>query len=88
MTVDDKQHGCDDSGIKEYVSYGLSSAVWHKSTFSEANACVQVAFLQGRVAVRDSKDQQGPILVFTTGEWEAFVAGVRAGQLDHIQTGA
>lgn len=61
----------------------LSWAVWRKSTFSEANGCVEVAFVGGRVAVRDSKDQRGPMLVFTPAEWEAFVAGVRAGEFGH-----
>jgi transcriptional regulator with XRE-family HTH domain len=37
-----------------------------------------VAFLDsGRVAMRDSKDPEGPVLVFTAGEWAAFVNGVR-----------
>jgi hypothetical protein len=58
----------------------LSSAVWRRSTFSQANACVEVAFIKDCVVVRDSKDQHGPMLLFTTREWEAFVAGVNAGQ--------
>lgn len=28
------------------------------------------------VAVRDSKDQGGPVLTFTAAEWDAFVGGV------------
>jgi hypothetical protein len=32
--------------------------------------------------VRDSKDQAGPILVFTPAEWSAFVAGVKGGEFD------
>jgi hypothetical protein len=34
------------------------------------------------VAVRDSKDHSGPVLVFTASEWRAFVAGVKDGQFD------
>jgi hypothetical protein len=34
------------------------------------------------VAVRHSKDPDGPKLVFTTEEWEAFTAGIRAGEFD------
>jgi Domain of unknown function (DUF397) len=60
----------------------LSSAVWRKSTFSGTNGCVEVAFVQGRVAVRDSKDRTGPVLVFDSHEWEAFLSGVRAGEFD------
>ena len=58
----------------------LRSAVWRKSTFSEQNGCVEVALLNNRVAVRDSKDPRGPVLLFSPAEWEAFVAGVLAGE--------
>jgi hypothetical protein len=60
----------------------LSSAVWRKSTFSGTNGCVEVAFVQGRVAVRDSKQRGGPVLVFTAHEWEAFLSGARSGEFD------
>jgi len=58
----------------------LSSAVWRKSTYSSVNGCVEVAFLDGRVAVRDSKAWRGPVLVFTATEWAAFIDGVRGGE--------
>jgi len=32
--------------------------------------------------MRDSKDPDGPKLVFTPAEWAAFVAGVRDGEFD------
>jgi hypothetical protein len=38
--------------------------------------------LPGAVALRDSKDPDGPALVFTPDEWRAFAAGVRAGEVD------
>jgi hypothetical protein len=60
----------------------LSSAAWRKSTYSNANGCVEVAFVDTRVAVRDSKDRTGPVLVFGSHEWEAFLNGVRAGEFD------
>jgi hypothetical protein len=60
----------------------LSSAVWRKSTFSGTNGCVEVAFVQGWVGVRDSKDRGGPVLVFTGHEWEAFLSGARSGEFD------
>jgi hypothetical protein len=60
----------------------LSSAVWRKSPFSGANGCVEVAFLPGQVAVRDSKRPGGPVLVFTAHEWDAFLSGARAGEFD------
>jgi hypothetical protein len=60
----------------------LSRAVWRKSTLSHTSGCVEVAFVDDRVAVRDSKDRSGPMLVFTPFEWEAFVGGVRDGEFD------
>ncbi|MDP9825970.1 hypothetical protein J2S57_001719 [Kineosporia succinea] len=43
---------------------------------------MEVAFLgEGRVALRDSKDPEGPVLRFTRGEWSAFVDGVAGGEL-------
>ncbi len=62
----------------------LSSAVWRKSSRSGANGCLEVAILDGGVAVRDSKDKDrpGPVLFFTRHEWEAFVGGVRDGEFD------
>jgi Domain of unknown function (DUF397) len=62
----------------------LTHAVWHKSTRSGAygDNCVEVAFVDEVIAVRDSKDRSGPVLVFTRGEWDAFVAGAKDGEFD------
>ena len=63
----------------------LSRAEWRKSSWSAGNGgdCVEVARnLPGAVAVRDSKDPEGPKLVFAPDEWRAFTAGVTAGKFD------
>jgi hypothetical protein len=63
----------------------LDRAEWRKSSYSGDNggACVEVARnLPGIVAVRDSKNPDGPVLAFTPGEWLAFVAGTRDGEFD------
>jgi hypothetical protein len=60
----------------------LSRAVWQKSTYSGSNGgqCVEVARnVAGLVAVRDSKDPDGPGLVVTPAQWRAFLAGARRG---------
>ena len=59
----------------------VTHAVWRKSSYSSGNggACVEVARnLPNIVAVRDSKNPEGPALVFTPQEWRAFLDGVRA----------
>jgi hypothetical protein len=56
--------------------------VWRKSTYSSSTNCVEVAVIDGQVAVRDSKNQQGPFLVFSPIEWRRFLDGVRDGQFD------
>ncbi|HKF00124.1 MAG TPA: DUF397 domain-containing protein [Actinomycetes bacterium] len=57
-------------------------APWRKSSRSGLNGCVEVAYVDDQVAVRDSKDRHGPVLVFTHAEWEAFLSGVREGEFD------
>ena len=62
----------------------LSRAAWRKSTRSNANgACVEVAGnLSEVVALRDSKDKTGPVLVFARDNWRGFIDGVKAGEFD------
>jgi hypothetical protein len=60
----------------------LSRATWRKSSLSATNGCVEVALDPAEVAVRDSKDRNGPVLHFNAHEWEAFLAGVRNGEFE------
>lgn len=57
---------------------------WRKASASASNGnCVEVAPMpSGGVAVRDSKDPDGPILRFTAAEWAAFAEGMTAGEFD------
>jgi hypothetical protein len=60
----------------------FARAEWRKSTLSASSDCVEVAFVDAQIAVRDSKHKDGVILLFTLGEWEAFIGGVRQGEFD------
>lgn len=66
------------------MKINLAGAEWFKSSRSQADReCVEVAFLEGgHVGVRDSKNPTGAALVFTPGEWDAFVAGAVDGAFD------
>jgi hypothetical protein len=56
---------------------------WYKSSRSAGNgACVEVAPLPSAMAVRDSKDPDGPVLCFSAGSWRLFIADVRTGTFD------
>jgi hypothetical protein len=60
-----------------------ADARWRKSAASGSGDCVEVAFVDDdEVLVRHSKVRKGPILRFTPSEWDAFLAGVRAGEFD------
>lgn len=64
------------------MTMDLSSANWVKSSYSQHGGdCIEIAhFASGAVGVRDSKDPTGPALVFTSVEWSAFTARVKAGR--------
>jgi Domain of unknown function (DUF397) len=66
----------------------LTGAAWRKSSYSSGNGgtCVEIAFVPGAgetsgrvIAVRDSKQPRGSVLIFTPAEWEAFTLGIQNG---------
>jgi hypothetical protein len=74
---------------------GMDLTAWRRSSRSGGRNCVEVTITGGSkegsdyvITMRDSKHPEGPTLVFTPAEWEAFVAGVRDGEFDLDETGA
>jgi hypothetical protein len=60
-----------------------ADGVWRKSKASAVNGeCVEVAFGDGTVRVRHSRDPLGAVLSFSHSEWRAFLAGARDGEFD------
>ncbi|MFJ9569392.1 DUF397 domain-containing protein [Streptomyces bacillaris] len=58
----------------------LTSATWRKSSYSNSDGgdCVEVSDdFPGAIPVRDSKQPEGPALVFGAPAWAAFVNDVR-----------
>lgn len=68
-------------------STDLTRAQWRKSTKSTSTGdCIEAAGFAHEcgdaiMAIRDSKDPSGPALVVGHGDWSAFVAAVRQGQI-------
>jgi Domain of unknown function (DUF397) len=48
--------------------------------------CVQVGRIRNEVRVRNSRDPEGPQLVFTKAEFNAFLEGAKNGEFDGLAT--
>lgn len=64
----------------------MTELVWKKSQRSSPQGnCVEVAKLPGGgVAMRNSRHTDGPALVFTKAEIEAFLGGAQDGEFDYL----
>ena len=68
---------------QETAATDPSPAIWRKSRRTQANGqCVELADLSDRVAVRDSKDPSGPVLLFGSAGWGTFLGSIKRGELD------
>lgn len=62
----------------------FTGAVWRKAARSNGSGgnCVEIAFVDDVVGVRDSKDPEKAPHVYTHPEWEAFLDGAKKGEFD------
>ncbi|MDO0912357.1 DUF397 domain-containing protein [Streptomyces sp. DT2A-34] len=68
--------------MKRSKGIDLSSVAWRKSSYSNGQGadCLEVADnLPGITPVRDSKNPNGPALVFPAHAWGAFVGTLKDG---------
>ncbi|MFL6115787.1 MAG: DUF397 domain-containing protein [Catenulispora sp.] len=55
---------------------------WRISSRCAGGDCIAVKSDGAQILIRDSKDPDGPVLVFTRDEWIAFLDGAKAGEFD------
>ena len=58
---------------------------WRKSSYSGNGGadCVEVALLRtDTITVRDSKNPDGPTLIFAPADWRTLTANIKAARLD------
>jgi len=53
------------------------SLTWVKSSYSSTGNCVEAAGQPGRVLIRDTKNQSGPVLSTSAEAWRRFTAQVK-----------
>ncbi|MFD7528758.1 MULTISPECIES: DUF397 domain-containing protein [unclassified Streptomyces] len=58
----------------------LSNAQWRSG--SRGAGDVQIAFVEGFIAMRNAGKPGSPSIVFTPAEWRAFVVNARDGEFD------
>jgi Domain of unknown function (DUF397) len=79
-------HAADDSQPPATVSAQLRPPRWRKSRYSNSQGtCVEMALLPGGdIAVRNSRDPSGPMLVYSQAEIQALFQDVKDGEFDHL----
>ena len=66
------------------LDINLSTACWYKSSYSGGGGqnCVEIAVMPGSVAIRDSKDPNGPVYVVSPGAFRDLVSRIKQGDFD------
>lgn len=59
--------------------FDLARAEWRAAV---PGGDIEVGFVDDLIGMRNAQDPDGPVLVFTPGEWEAFLSGAKDGEFD------
>lgn len=60
-----------------------ANSQWKKSSHVSKNGgSVEVKITADAIMLRDSKNPEGPVLIYTQGEWDAFIGGAKDGEFD------
>lgn len=64
-------------------SVEVRDLTWRTARGSAGNgACVEVAPAGGQIFVRDSKNQDGPVVSYSARSWRQFVTNAKTGRFD------
>lgn len=85
----DRKHNGDRERVRVYngmPAKDLGTEGWRKPwSGGNGGSCVEALKLtDGRVAIRQSTDPDGPALIYTPHEIRSFIQGAKAGQADFL----
>ena len=61
----------------------IGNLEWRKARRSANNgACVELVPAAGQILIRDSKDQNGPVIAYSEYSWRRFLAVAKTGRFD------
>jgi Domain of unknown function (DUF397) len=86
MTFPDGEHLYGEHIYNGMPARDLGSEGWHKPwSGGNGGSCVEAMKLNdGRVAIRQSTDPDGPALIYTLHEIQTFIQGAKAGHADFL----
>ncbi|HUK71769.1 MAG TPA: DUF397 domain-containing protein [Streptosporangiaceae bacterium] len=64
--------------------FSSPDVVWRRARKCENGGCAEVAAMPGMVALRSSRDPDGPVVQYTADEWITFLEGARSGDFDGL----
>lgn len=66
------------------MSSNQHPTAWRKSSRSSGGAsnCVEVGFISGGAAVRDTKDRAAGHFTTTADQWTAFLTAIKSGRFE------